>query len=156
MSESTSVEAMWVAFEAARPELAEGAAYSAWHFCDNKADADELVELVLAGVKRATAGALWSYEAEGEPIPQVGDCSIITDWDGNARCVIRTTEVEVVPFEAVSAEFAAIEGEGDGSLEYWQRAHRAAFAREFEGTRYTISADMPVVCERFDVVFVSE
>ncbi len=156
MSESASVETMWAAFEAARPELAEGAEYSAWYFCDNKADADELAELVVQGVKRATAGALWSYEDEDEPLPQVGDCSVITDWEGNARCIIRTTEVEVVPFEAVSEEFAATEGEGDGSLEYWRRAHWAAFTRDFVGTEHVASSDMPVVCERFDVVFVPE
>ncbi len=141
------------AFEAARPELAEGESYSAWYFCDNRADADELAELVRAGVKRATAGALWSYEAEGEPIPHVGELSVITDFDGNARCVIRTTSVEIVPFEADSAEFAATEGEGDGSLEYWRRAHTAAFGRELAAIGRTLAPDMPVVCERFDLVF---
>lgn len=156
MSDLASIEAMWAAFEAAHPELAEGAEYSAWHFCDNKSDADELAELVVAGVKRATAGALWSYEDEDEALPQVGDCSVITDWDGNARCIIRTTAVEIVPFEAVSEEFAAIEGEGDGSLEYWRRAHWAAFTREFAGTDHAVSSSMPVVCEWFDLVFAPE
>ncbi len=33
---------------------------------------------MLDGRKRATAGALWSYEAEDEPVPQVGDFSVIT------------------------------------------------------------------------------
>ena len=129
------------------------ATHSAWHFCDNQADADELAELVLTGRKRATASALWSYEAEHEPLPRVGDFSVITDWSGNARCVIRTTAVEVVAFAAVSAEFAAAEGEGDGSLEQWREAHWAAFGRELAPSGRTPEPDMPVVCERFDVVF---
>jgi uncharacterized protein YhfF len=149
-----SVAQIWDAFVAACPEIAGPAAtYSAWHFCDNQGDADELAELVLAGRKRATASALWSYEAEGEPLPQVGDFSVVTDWLGTARCVIRTTAVEVVAFESVGAEFAAAEGEGDSSLEYWREAHRAAFARELAAIGRTLEADMPVVCERFDVVF---
>ena len=60
---------------------------------------------------------------------------MITDWTGLARCVIRTSLVEVVAFADVGEEFAAAEGEGDGSLEYWREAHRAAFGRELAGVR---------------------
>ena len=149
-----SVEELWAAFLTARPDaVGPEAAYSAWHFCDNQADADELAELVIAGRKRATAGALWSYEAEGEKLPEPGDLSVITDWSGAARAVIRTTAVEVVRFDEVTEEFAATEGEGDGSLAFWREAHWAAFSREFEGTARATSLDMPVVCERFEVVF---
>ncbi len=153
MANSESVTAMWSALASARPDLTtEGTVYSAWHFCDNESDANELADLVLAGTKRATAGLLWSYEAEGEPLPAVGDLSIVTDWEGQARCVIRTTSVEVIPFEAVSPEFAAIEGEGDGSLSYWREAHEAAFTRELAGANRTFEPSMPVVCECFEVV----
>ena len=149
-----AVEELWEAFVEARPDLAgPDTAYVAWHFCDNQADADELVELVLAGRKTATAGALWSYELEGEPVPRPGDFSVVTDWSGAARCVIRTTVVEVVPFDRVGAEFAAAEGEGDRSLGSWREAHWAAFSREFAGTERAVAPDMPVVCERFEVVF---
>ncbi|MDO8879417.1 MAG: ASCH domain-containing protein [Coriobacteriia bacterium] len=148
-----SVEAMWSALAAARPDLVdEQTAYSVWHFCDNESDADALVELVLAGRKRATAGLLWSYEAEGESLPRVGDLSVVTDWDGRARCVIRTTSVEVVPFHLVTPEFAATEGEGDGSLEYWRKAHRVAFERELAEAGITLGPEAPVVCECFEVV----
>jgi uncharacterized protein YhfF len=151
-----TVEELWAAFVEARPDLAgPESPYEAWHFCDNQADADELVELVLAGRKKATAGALWSYEAEGESVPQPGDFSVVTDWSGAARCVIRTTAVEVVPFEAVSPEFAAAEGEGDLSLAFWREAHWAAFSREFEGTDRSPAPDMLVVCERLEVVFAA-
>lgn len=154
MTEHGSVVAMWDAFVRARPDLAEDRITpSAWHFCDNKSDADELADLVLAGIKRATAGLLYFYEQEGEPLPRVGDLNIVTDWEGLARCVIRTTLVEVVPFHAVTPEFAAIEGEGDRSLEYWRTAHDAAFARELAGSGQAFHPSMAVVCERFEVVF---
>ena len=149
-----TVEELWAAFVEARPDLAgPETPHLAWHFCDNQADADELVELVLAGTKRATAGVLWSYEAEDEPVPKAGDLNVITDWSGEARCVIRTTAAEIVPFDQVSEEFAATEGEGDGSLAFWREAHWAAFSREFEGTERSPQPDMPVACERFEVVF---
>jgi len=153
VADSESVAAMWSALAGARPDLVNGSTtYDAWHFCDNESDANELVTLVLAGTKRATASLLWFYEAEGEPLPAVGDLSIVTDWEGRARCVIRTTSVEVVPFEEVTPEFAAIEGEGDGSLEYWRKAHEAAFTRELADSGRMLEPASPVVCQCFEIV----
>ena len=155
MGEPTdSVKRMWDAFVAARPELAgTDTPYEAWYFCDNEGDANGLAQLARSGRKRATAGDLWSYEEEREPMPKVGDLSVITDWDGDAVCVIRTTSVQIVPFGEVTEEFAATEGEGDGSLEYWRAAHRAVFTRRLAEIGRTFSLDMPVVCECFEVVF---
>jgi uncharacterized protein YhfF len=45
----------------------------AFHFDDNKANANELTQLVFAGTKRATAALLWSLQAESMPLPQPGD-----------------------------------------------------------------------------------
>lgn len=61
--------------------------------------ANELLQLVLSGKKRATASSLWSYEIEGESIPKVGDLSIVTDWEGIPQCVIETTAVTIILFE---------------------------------------------------------
>jgi uncharacterized protein YhfF len=125
----------------------------AFYFDDNQPSANELAELVVAGRKRATAGLLWSHEAESKRIAKVGDLSIVTDFEGNEVCVIETTRVDIVPFSEVSAEFAATEGEGDGSLEYWRRVHEAFFGRECERIGRSPEPKMPVVCERFEVVY---
>ena len=130
-----------------------GMRYTAWHFDNNEQDANELVQLVLQGKKRATASSLWVYEAESEPVPEVGDLSVVTDWSGVAKCIIKTTRVDVVPFRDVSEEFARTEGEGDGSLAYWRRVHRTFFTQECAEIERAFTADMPVVCEEFDVVF---
>jgi uncharacterized protein YhfF len=152
-----SVREMWAAFLSTRHDVATSAApYSAWHFCDAQDSADSLAELVVSGRKRATAGALWSYEFEKERVPQAGDFSVITDWEGRARCVIRTTSVEIVPFTSVTREFAAAEGEGDGSLEYWREVHWSYFTRELRSYGMEPQPDMPIACERFEVVFGAE
>ena len=82
-----------------------------------------------------------------------GDLSIVTDWSGKPLCVIETQSLEVVPFNEVSAEFAATEGEGDGSLAFWQAAHRACFTRECIAAGREFSESMLVACERFRVVY---
>ena len=40
-----------------------------FHFDDNKANTNELTQLVFAGTKRATAALLWSLQAESRPLP---------------------------------------------------------------------------------------
>lgn len=128
----------------------------AFYFDDNEPSANELAELVIEGRKRATAGLLWAHDSENKRIAEPGDLSIVTDFSGNEVCVIETTRVDIVPFSEVSEDFAATEGEGDGSLEYWRRAHEAFFARECKRIGRTPEPDMPVVCERFEVVFTGK
>ena len=98
------IEAFWVEFLASNAKgaaEADGATYTSWHFGTEGAMADELAELVVHGEKRATTGALWSYEEREEALPAPGEFNIVTDGAGRPTCVIRTTSVEVVPFSAV-------------------------------------------------------
>ena len=125
----------------------------AFHFDDNESSANELAGLVLSGQKRAGAALLWAYEVESKQLPKPGDLSIVTNFAGDPLCIIETQRVDIVPFKEVSEEFAATEGEGDGSLAYWRRAHEAFFGRECRRIGRQPTQDMPVVCERFEVVY---
>jgi len=153
--EKESVKLMWNSYLESFGETAETTdkTYEAWHFCNNEEDANELAQLVLDGAKKATASLYDIYTYEGESVPEVGDHSIIIDWDGNAKCIIKTTVISIVPFKDVTAEFAATEGEGDKSLEYWRRAHLEFFGEECEKMSRTFNEDMLVVCEEFEVVW---
>ena len=149
----SGIAEFWASYSAAVGGVDEWRFYEAFSFGDSEELANRLAELVLAGTKRATAATVWSIEAAGKRIPQPGDLSVVTDWGGRPLCVIETTRVDVVPFDEVSAEFAAVEGEGDGSLGYWRRAHTACFSRECARGGRTFSESMLVSCERFDVVY---
>jgi uncharacterized protein YhfF len=144
----------WAAFARSRAVDPTPRFLEAFHFDDNEPSANELAALVLSGQKRATAGLVWAHESEGKRVPAPGDLSIVTNFAGDAVCIIETMRVDIVPFSDVSAEFAATEGEGDGSLAYWRRAHEAFFGRECKRIGRTPEPDMPVVCERFEVVFM--
>ncbi len=115
---------------------------------------DRLLALIRSGPKRATTGLLWEYEALNEALPMVGSLELVTDVDDHPQLVTRTVDVKVMPFNQVTADFAAKEGEGDRSLEYWQRVHWDFFSRVCEQLGRTSSEDMPVVCTEFDVVHV--
>jgi uncharacterized protein YhfF len=148
-----SIAEFWGRYVAATGGVDESRFYEAFHFGDHLELANSLAELVLSGRKRATTGSVWSFEAEAKRLPRLGDLSVVTDYSGNPLCVIETTRVDVMPFSEVSAEFAAVEGEGDGSLDYWRRGHTTYFTRECARHGRTFDANMLVACERFIVVF---
>ena len=83
----------------------------------------------------------------------VRNTHVVTNFAKTPLCVIQTQTVEVVAYDDVSEEFAATEGEGDGSLKYWRQAHWAFFGRECQRIGRTPELKMPVVCERFKVIF---
>jgi len=123
----------------------------AWAFGATPEQADELLALVLSGTKTATAGALWDYEAEGEELPTTGVLGIVTDGRGVPRALVVTTQVEIVPFDEVSAEHAYLEGEGDRSLATWREVHERFFTQHAVHS-HGFSRDMPVVLQRFAVL----
>jgi uncharacterized protein YhfF len=124
----------------------------AWAFGASPEQADELLALVLSGIKTATSGALWDYEAEGEQLPTPGALGIVTDGGGVPHALVVTTQVEIVPFDEVSAEHAYLEGEGDRSLATWREVHERSFM-EHAVHSHGFSRDMPVVLERFAVLY---
>ncbi|MCH4056481.1 ASCH domain-containing protein [Lapidilactobacillus gannanensis] len=126
--------------------------FQAWSFGDSPQQADELLALVLSGKKVGTASLYQLYRWTNEPLPQVGDYSIILDGAQQPRCIIQTTKIDVVPFADVTAAHAAAEGEGDLSLDYWREVHWQFFSHESAAARYQFNEQDLVVCELFKVV----
>lgn len=126
-----------------------------FHFELSEKWANALLRLVLIGQKKATASSLWSYENAKEPLPKVGDLSIITDWDGVPQCVIETTAITILPFSEITYDIAKREGEDD-TLESWLKGHTRFFKEEGKILGYEFTEDMPVVFEDFEVVYKEE
>ena len=78
------------------------------------------------------------------PIPE----DILPFWQA-----FQATRVDLVPFSEVTAEFAAVEGEEDRSLEYRQDVHTASFERECARLGRTPGPEMVVVCELFEMIY---
>ena len=120
---------------------------------DSPQMADELGDLIARGVKTATCSALWEWQAEGKPLPEPGLITIVVDGRGEPLCIIETTEVTIRKYNEVDDEFAQAEGEGDFSLEYWRQAHKNFFSRTLPKVGKEFAEDMPLVCERFNVIY---
>ena len=121
---------------------------------DSPTLSEALLALIRLGRKRAGTGLLWAYEAEGEAIPVVGEIEIVVDHRNEPAIVTRATSVQVIPYAEVTAEYAAIEGEGDGSLAFWREAHWAFFSRECQRLGHKPDESMLVVCGVFEVLNV--
>lgn len=115
---------------------------------------EELLALIRSGKKKAGTGLLWAYEADAQALPQKGAIEIVIDHNNQPALVTRIIRVEIVAYSDVSAEYAALEGEGDGSLEYWRKAHWAFFSRECQRIGREPTQDMPVICSVFEVLNV--
>lgn len=147
-----AVETFWQAFLKDTGRPADTKYYSSFYFDLTEKWANALLELVLSGKKRATASALPALQADGQPLPQVGDLSIVTDFAGTPRCVIETTAVTILPFREMTYEICSREGEDD-TLESWQEGHIRFFSEEGKNLGFEFSWDMPVVFEDFEVVY---
>lgn len=155
MAEHPSVLALWRKYLESIGEDVENTekTYTSWHFDVAEDSANSLLHLVLIGSKRGTASLPWTFEFDGQPLPTVGEYSVITDWDGVAHCVIQTTGLQTIPFNKVPEAFARKEGEGDLSLAYWRKVHQQFFQGECARIRREFTEDIPVLCEEFELIY---
>ena len=123
-----------------------------WHdlnrfsFGNTPTTADELLGLVLLGVKTGTS---WRAD-EGEQTV-VGQRHVVLDGRRRPRAVLETIELRRIPYMEVDAEFARDSGEGERTLASWREDYRSSYGRQGR-----FSEDMEMYCERFRLIEVIE
>ena len=70
---------------------------------------DRLVAAILDGSKTSTTGLAIEYELEEEPLPQVGDRSVLVDSEDRPVAVLELTSLRVVPLAEVDLAHACDE-----------------------------------------------
>jgi uncharacterized protein YhfF len=144
----------WGDYRAAHPDRAiDTEPPSIERFGDHPELTDELLGLVLAGTKTATASLVAEFVHEGQPLPRVGSHWIACDSAGRPGAVLRSTELRIGPFTSVDADFAYDEGEGDRTIESWQAGHRRYWTRVGAALGLEWNESHEIVFERFDVVW---
>lgn len=151
-AQTEEVKKFWKDFLCTTGRSETTSCYDVFYFELTEKWANELLRLVLIGQKKATASSLWSYELRGDQVPEVGDLSIVTDWEGSPKCVIETKNVSIIPFSEMTYDICKREGEDD-SLESWRAGHIKYFTQEGKQVGYDFREDMPVVFEDFEVVY---
>jgi len=139
----------WNDFLLLDPAIPKATPYQVWFFGNSAEMALALAELVIEGKKSATASLAAVNEIKPEEAPIPDGYSVVTDFHGVPMCVIQTVEIRHLPFDEVDAQFAADEGEGDQSLEYWRDVHWRYFTREAAELGIDFNERSMVCCERF-------
>jgi uncharacterized protein YhfF len=116
----------------------------------------ELVDLVLAGTKTATAGLLVEMELDGDTMPVPGMREVVIDADDRYVGEIETTECRVLRMADVDDAFAYDEGEGFTDAADWRDAHERFFRSYLGELRerlrdpgWDLDDDTRIVCQRF-------
>lgn len=126
----------------------------AWMFGDGtKEMGDELSNLVLEGKKTATCSAQKLYTIKKETVPKKGQYDIILNGTNKPVAIIQNESLELIKMDDVTKEFAAKEGEGDLSYNYWYEVHKEFFTKEFASHDLTFSTDEILICETFRVIY---
>ena len=113
---------------------------------------DELLELVTAGKKRATAHLDLDFERNNIRRRNIGDNWVVLNTVSEPRFLIRITDVDVRPFDQVEQSFAEREGEGDSSLAYWAKVHREYFELQCAEWGVSWRENLATVCEGFELL----
>ena len=151
---SPEVEAFWNVYRAARGVPEQD--YDVCCFGRTPEVSDELLPLVLEGPKRATAYLLRDVEVGGEAMSRVGGHVVVLDGADRPRAIWRTRTVDVKPLNQVDAAFAWDEGEGDRTRADWLAMHVRYFTAQAKAQGFAFDQSMPVVFERFILVWPPE
>lgn len=158
-----AAEQMWSAYlESKGIPRTKAPHHVAESFGDHPALADELLDEMLHGTKRATSSLASDYAYYDERVPQPEDHCIVCDGQGQPRAILRVLSVERSSFFEVDAQFAAAEGEGDLSLEYWRAEHEKFWRRTQKSIGIdwipedTANAGGELVLERFEICWPQE
>ena len=107
-----------------------------------------LIDFIVNGNKRATAGLLDDYAKESEPVESVGECLAMLDNDNQHVATLRVTRVEVSRFIDVPDKFALAEAEGDLNASDFRASHSAYWSRIGE----TITDETQIVQVYFELL----
>jgi uncharacterized protein YhfF len=156
MSEPANIKFFWQQYLDSLPETEKPrtALSDFGPFGDTEEEAEECAWLVMAGIKTATSGLVWEYEADHEKLPVAGDISIVTGRAGVPQCVIEVTEIVIKPFDEVDEQFAFDYGEWDRTLAGWRKENWAYFSRVCDKLGRSPSEKMPLICQRFRVLYL--
>jgi uncharacterized protein YhfF len=127
--------------------------FLAEYFCADEYNANECARLIDNQIKRASCSLKACYDVENEPFPEIGRITVVLNWNQDPVCIIKLIEVSYCPFNKVTSEFAESEGEGDGTYEWWRKAHINFFTKYASEIGESFNESSELVLERFQKVF---
>ena len=152
---SARAEAYWQAFR--RHEGIDSSHYEATYFRTPPEVADRLLELMIAGVMRATAGPIHIFgPGREEPVPEAGAYAVLLDSHDRPQLIWRTTGASVGPLSSVTDGFIWQSGEGNGERGDWLARIGRNFSLNAKQYGFEMHAEIETVFETVEVVWPKE
>lgn len=121
------------------------------YFGESEEASVDVMEQLLRGEKTAISHCVPHYIVTREPMPKVGDYTMVTDFYGNPGCILKCVDVVIDPIGAIPEEVA--EKEGQGSLEAWREGKRQQFQALSAQSRFHYNDELPVLMELVELVY---
>ena len=155
MNQSSKIETFWQRYLStlSEDERKNTPSYGVDQFADTPEAATKVGKLVRDGLKTTTSSLVWGLEYIGETLPKVGAIELIVDGKEEPLCIIELTEVEIRPFNTVDEQFAFAYGEGDRTLAFWLQDNWDFHSHWCRAIGREPSETMPIVFQRFRVVY---
>jgi uncharacterized protein YhfF len=118
--------------------------------------ADRIALLVRSGVKTTTSCLLWEHQIRPWRLEEPGEKSIVIDSEGHPVCIIEIEQVFISPFNQVDADFVYAYGEGDRTMEFWNKNMWEYYQEECKELGKEAEQDMPMICQVFKVIYKGE
>jgi uncharacterized protein YhfF len=128
-------------------------AYKVRTFGNSAAISDVIMPLILSREKTGTFALESEFAHAPNEAPKVGDVYVVTRFDGHPALLYRITEVERVPFSEISHEHVQVEGPNARTVSVWRQIHWAYWGGILRAQGREPSEDMPVLFQRFEVIF---
>ena len=149
-----SVSEMWNDFTESNPEFKNVEIPESDFFHNKEEDANRLAELTLTGKKRASSGLHSLYEQYNVELPKVGTKQIVTDFNGKAKAIIENVNVDTIPFNKISKEYAEMDmGTDIEPLVKWKKAHWGFFEDFLKENGEKPTEEMLIVAVEFKKIW---
>lgn len=120
-------------------------------FGDDWEDSCRQMEEILYGERQAVSHCVPYYLKTREPLPKVGDHTMVTDFYGNPCLIFRTRDVVIAPISEMPEEIALLEHQGD--LKTWRKKKQAEFQELALRSGFHYSKENPVLMELVEVLY---
>ena len=137
---------------AAHPRAASSTDYQVRWIGLDRPTTEQIFELVRSGDKTGTFTLPWIVARTDQPVPAVGDCVILIDFDGAPVMLVRLERVHEVAFGAITAADTAIDGSPVRDLAVWKPLHTQYWGALLQPFGLQVTPDMPVWVEKFSIV----
>ena len=154
MDKTNNIDGFWDEYLLTLPQSQQNQKYTEASSWGNSPElADRIAELIASGVKTTTSSLLWSQQKEKWRLEEPGDKSIVLDSHKNPVCIVEIEQVYIKPFDEVDEEFVYNYGEGDRTMNFWNKNMWEYYEDECKELGKKAQKNMPMICQVFRVVY---